>query len=216
MQAVVQFLPYIGYILAAIMILVTVHELGHFLAAKLFGMRVEKFSVGFPPKVIGKQIGETEYVIGLTPLGGYVKIAGMVDESLDTEGMASEPQPWEFRAKPVWQRIIVITAGVIFNLILAWIVFSALRFSYGEAYVPASNVQGVYVQPGSLAARMGLRTGDRIEAVGGQPLERYDDLLSRILNADELTFTVAREGRQETVTPARATSSRSSTAPGAP
>ena len=110
-------------VVGAIMILVFVHEMGHFLSAKFFKMRVDKFSVGFPPKIVGKKIGETEYVIGATPLGGYVKISGMVDESMDTDFAATEPQPWEFRAKPVWQRIIVICAGVVFNVILAAIIF---------------------------------------------------------------------------------------------
>lgn len=199
LDAILNFLPYVLYILAAIMILVFVHEMGHFLAAKLFGMRVEKFSVGFPPKVIGRKIGDTEYVIGATPLGGYVKIAGMVDESLDTENLASEPQPWEFRAKPVWQRIVVITAGVIFNMILAWVIFTALKLSYGELYVPAENVRAVYVADGSPAARMGLRTGDRIVAVGEEPLERYDDLVRRVLFADPLTVTVERAGARQTL-----------------
>lgn len=200
MDAVLNFLPYVGYILAAIMLLVTVHELGHFLAAKAFGMRVEKFSVGFPPKVVGKTVGETEYVIGATPLGGYVKISGMVDESLDTEGLTSEPQPWEFRAKPVWQRIIVIVAGVVFNVILAWIIFTALRAAYGDSYIPAANVGAVYVEPGSIADRMGLRSGDRIVSVGGERLERFNDLLPSLLTADPLTVTVARGGRDTTLT----------------
>lgn len=200
MDAVLNFLPYVGYILAAIMLLVTVHELGHFLAAKAFGMRVDKFSVGFPPKVIGKTIGDTEYVIGATPLGGYVKIAGMVDESLDTEGLASEPQPWEFRSKPVWQRIVVIVAGVVFNVILAWIIFSALKATYGDTYIPAANVGAVHVAPGSIAERMGLRSGDRLVAVGGKPLDRFDALLGRVLTADPLTVTVTRNGRDTTLT----------------
>ncbi len=200
MDAVLNFLPYVGYILAAIMLLVTVHELGHFLAAKAFGMRVEKFSVGFPPKVIGKTIGETEYVIGATPLGGYVKIAGMVDESLDTEGLSSEPQPWEFRSKPIWQRIVVIVAGVVFNVIFAWMIFTGLKMAFGEAFIPAANVKGVYVAPGSIAARMGIQSGDRITAVGGRPLDRFDDLLPRLLTADPLTVTVDRGGRDTTLT----------------
>ncbi len=195
MDAVLNFLPYVGYILAAIMLLVTIHELGHFLAAKAFGMRVEKFSVGFPPKVLSKTIGETEYVIAALPLGGYVKISGMVDESLDTDGLASDPQPWEFRSKPVWQRIVVITAGVIFNVIFAWIIFTGLKMAYGEAYIPAANIRSVYVEPGSVAARMGIESGDRLVAIGGKPLDRFDDILPRLLNADPLTVTVARGGR---------------------
>ncbi|MCH8277279.1 MAG: site-2 protease family protein, partial [Bacteroidetes bacterium] len=100
MEYLTNILSYVGWVLLAIMILVFIHELGHFLFAKLFGMRVDKFSIGFPPRVIGKKVGDTEYVIGLTPLGGYVKIAGMVDESLDSNSLQNYPEPWEFRAKP--------------------------------------------------------------------------------------------------------------------
>lgn len=195
MDFIANLLPYFFYVILAIMILVFVHEMGHFLFAKLFGMRVERFSVGFPPKLIGKWIGETEYVIGATPLGGYVKIVGMVDESMDTDALSSEPQPWEFRAKPVWQRIVVITAGVIFNMILAFIIFSVLKGIYGDRYIPAENVQGVYVSENTPAYDIGLRTGDRIVTVGGQRPERYDDLTARFMLADDLTVTVERGGQ---------------------
>lgn len=193
MDAILNFLPYVFYILLAITILVFIHELGHFLFAKLFGMRVEKFSVGFPPKVFGKKVGETEYVIGATPLGGYVKISGMVDESMDTDALASAPEPWEYRAKPIWQRAIVITGGVLFNMILAVVIFAGLRATVGEAFVPAENVQGVYVREGSLAYTMGVRTGDRILAVGDHVAERFDDLMGpALLQADPLTLTLLR------------------------
>ena len=196
MEQVLEFLPYIGWVLVAITILVFVHEMGHFLTAKMFNMRVDKFSVGFPPKIIGKTVGETEYVLGATPLGGYVKIAGMVDESLDTETMNSEPEPWEFRSKPVWQRIVVITAGVIFNVILAAIIFICLKLAYGDQYIPAENVQGIHVADSSLAHNIGFRTGDRILAVSGKKLERYGDLSGKALLADPLTFTVNRDGQE--------------------
>jgi regulator of sigma E protease len=194
MDAILNFLPYIGWVLLAIMILVFVHELGHFLFAKLFGMRVDKFSVGFPPKVIGKQVGETEYVIGLTPLGGYVKIAGMVDESLDAEELAQEPQPWEFRSNPVWQRILVITGGVLFNIILAGVIFIGLKAAYGEAYEPA--VGAVMVQEGSVASRMGLQTGDVIVGVNGKPVDVLEGLsgMEELLLADPLVIDVDRNG----------------------
>src|SRR3954465_14535796 len=111
-----------GLIMAAQMllglsILVGVHELGHMLAAKWFGMRVEKFSIGFPPKVVGFTKGETEYSIGAIPLGGFVKISGMIDESLDTQTLSHEPEPYEFRAKPAWQRLIVMMGGIIVNVV---------------------------------------------------------------------------------------------------
>lgn len=193
MDAILNFLPYIFYILLAITILVFIHELGHFLFAKLFGMRVEKFSVGFPPKVFGKKVGETEYVIGATPLGGYVKISGMVDESMDTDALNSTPEPWEYRAKPIWQRAIVITGGVLFNMILAVVIFAGLRATVGEAFIPAENVRGVFVREGSLAYTMGVRTGDRIIAIGDHTAERFDDLLGpALLQADPLTLTLVR------------------------
>lgn len=194
MDAILNFLPYIGWVLLAIMILVFVHELGHFLFAKLFKMRVDKFSVGFPPKVIGATVGETEYVLGLTPLGGYVKIAGMVDESMDTDELAQEPQPWEFRSKPVWQRILVITGGVLFNFILAAIIFIGLKSTYGEAYDPA--VGAVIVNESSVAADMGLRTGDIIAAVNGKPVDVLEGLsgMEELLLADPLIIDVERDG----------------------
>lgn len=201
MESFLEILSYIFWVVLAITILVFVHEMGHFLTAKLFKMRVDRFSVGFPPKIFGKRIGETEYVIGATPLGGYVKIAGMVDESMDTGFIESEPQPWEFRAKPVWQRIVVITAGVVFNVILAAVIFAGLKMTYGETYIPAENVEHVYVAPGSIAYEMGLRTGDRIVAVSGKRLEEYDQLETlESLLADPMTITVVRGGEEQTFT----------------
>jgi len=130
------FLSTTFFFIVAIFILVTVHELGHFLTAKLFKMRVDKFYIGFDfynMRLWSKKIGETEYGIGVFPLGGYVKIAGMVDESLDTKFEASEPQPWEFRAKPVWQRLIVLAGGVTMNLLLAAAIFIGVTYTFGES-----------------------------------------------------------------------------------
>ena len=200
MEQVLEILSYVGWVLLAITILVFVHEMGHFLTAKMFKMRVDKFSVGFPPKILGTRIGETEYVIGATPLGGYVKIAGMVDESMDTDFVQSEPQPWEFRSKPVWQRIIVITAGVFFNVLLAAAIFIGLKYAYGETYIPAENIEGLYVSDGSVAHNMGLRTGDRVLAVGGEPIERYGDIEGMALLADPLTMTISRDRETLTLT----------------
>ncbi len=187
---------YVLALLGAIMILVFVHEMGHFLAAKLFKMRVERFSVGFPPKIIGKTFGETEYVIGATPLGGYVKISGMVDESMDTDFAGSEPQPYEFRAKPVWQRIVVITAGVIFNFILAAFIYSWIAIAFGEDYIPASNVKGVHIQAGSPLYKLGIRTDDQIVAVNGEPIDRLENLLLKGVTTTSFTMTVNRSGQE--------------------
>ncbi len=185
-------------VVGAIMILVFVHELGHFLAARMFGMRVDRFSVGFPPKIASRKIGETEYVLGATPLGGYVKIAGMIDESMDSEFADSEPQPWEFRSKPLWQRAIVIAAGVTFNFILAAAIFAGLKTVYGETGYLAQQDGLVYVADSSLAAeQIGLQTGDRIVSISGVPFDP-DDLGGSIipLLADTLVFEVDRDGRR--------------------
>lgn len=194
MDFVTNILSYVGWVVLAIMILVFVHELGHFLFAKLFKMRVDKFSVGFPPKIIGKTVGETEYVIGLTPLGGYVKIAGMVDESMDTEALKSEPKEWEFRAKPVWQRMIVITAGVAFNMVLAAFVFITLKAFYGDYYLPP--VGSISVEEGTIAFDMGLRTGDNILSINGRSFDGIGPLtgLGEMLLADRFVLSVEREG----------------------
>lgn len=194
MESILNFLPYVGWVLLAIMILVLVHELGHFLFARLFGMRVDKFSVGFPPKIIGKKFGDTEYVLGLLPLGGYVKIVGMVDESLDTDHLTEEVQPWEFRAKPVWQRMLVMVGGVMFNIILAAIIFMSLTVLYGKSYFPA--IGGVKVEDGSVAYNMGLRTGDMIVAVNGKPIDSAVGIggVQELLLADPMTIDVEREG----------------------
>ncbi len=199
MELTLEVLSYIGWVLLAIMILVFVHEMGHFLFAKLFGMRVDRFSVGFPPNILKKKAGETEYAVGIVPLGGYVKIAGMVDESMDTGFVATDPEPWEFRSKPVWQRIIVITAGVVFNILLAAGIYVTMKYTGGETFIPAENVGGVYIEEGSLLYDIGLRTNDRITAINGKPLERADDIMSfDVLIADRLTITVERDGREET------------------
>ena len=186
------------WFLLAITILVFVHELGHFLTAKYFGMRVERFSIGFPPTLLGRRYGNTEYAVGATPLGGYVKISGMIDESLDTDHTEQEPEPWEFRAKPVWQRIVVISAGVVFNVILAIFIFAGIKWAEGETYIPAQNVEQVYVNEGSVAYEIGLRTGDQILEVNGQPFERFDQIAPpAIVAADSLTVTVQRDGEEK-------------------
>jgi regulator of sigma E protease len=197
MDALLDGFSYVFWVVLALGILVFVHELGHFLAARLFGMRVDAFSIGFPPVLARLKRGDTEYRLGAVPLGGYVKIAGMVDESLDEAGLASAPAPDEFRAKPVWQRVVVITAGVFFNIVLAFLIFIGLTLAYGEAYVPAENVRSVHVRDGSVAHEIGFRTGDRVVAVNGEPLERFDDVFSpQALSADPFTATVERGGAE--------------------
>src|ERR1700704_2914828 len=162
-----------GLIMAAqlilgLAILVTLHELGHFLAARAFGIRVEKFYLFFDAwgfKFFSFKKGDTEYGIGWLPLGGYVKIAGMVDESMDTEAMKQPAQPWEFRSKPAWQRLIVMLAGVTVNVLLAFLIYAMILMVWGEKKVPNNSLKnGVWVTD-SLMYEIGLRNGDKILSV---------------------------------------------------
>ena len=172
-----------GLIMAAqlilgLSILVGVHEAGHMFAAKAFGMRVEKFSIGFPPKIWGIQYGETEYSIGAIPLGGFVKITGMIDESLDTESLKAEPEPWEFRAKPAWQRLIVMMGGIIVNLITGMIIFSGLFYSQGEEIIPKESLNKHGILALDLGKEIGFQDGDKILKINGEDYDRFDDLIS--------------------------------------
>ncbi len=184
----------IGQLLLGLSILVGLHEFGHLLAAKMFGMRVEKYSIGFPPKLFGMQYGETEYSIGAIPLGGYVKIAGMVDESLDLEKLKEEPKPWEFRSKPAWQRLIVMMGGIIVNVITGILIYTGLVFTYGESYLPAREARyGIVAH--ELAKQIGLQTGDRILEINGRPFERFSDVASPdLLLGSNGYYTIEREG----------------------
>jgi regulator of sigma E protease len=199
MDWIVSFSSTILIFIAAIFILVTVHEFGHFIAAKYFKMRVNKFSIGFPPKIISWKRRSTEYVLGLTPLGGYVQIAGMIDETMDGSFIDNEPKPDEFRSKPVWQRIIVILAGVIFNMILAVVIYTGMTWNYGETVVPVRSVGGIYVEQASLADRIGLQTGDQLIGVNGEEVDYFNELFNPSAITDrDLSYLVNRNG--ETVT----------------
>lgn len=196
----IEILSTIGIFMGALMILVFIHELGHFLAAKLFGMRVERFSVGFPPRVWGFKKGDTDYCIGATPLGGYVKIAGMVDESMDNEFLEQEPQPWEYRSKPVWQRMVVITAGVIFNMILAFVIFSGMIMTNGKLVVPLENIDGLYVPEESILHEIGFRNNDKIIGVNGEEVPYFNDLVSAsALTSENLNYQIIRNGEEITI-----------------
>ena len=185
----------IAIFIAAIFILVTIHELGHFLAAKFFNMRVDKFSIGFPPKIFSFKKGETQYVLGATPLGGYVSIAGMIDESMDDEFLEQEPKEDEFRSKPVWQRMIVITAGVIFNAILAVIIYAGIAMSYGEIVIPIESVDSLFIPETSVAHDVGFRTGDRIIGINGERVEYFNDIFNPAsITGRDLSFMVVRDG----------------------
>ncbi len=183
----------IFYFIITIGILVLVHELGHFLAAKLFGMRVDIFSIGFPPRAFGRKIGETDYCISWIPIGGYVKIAGMIDESFDTEFLNHEPQPWEFRSKPIWQRMIVMAAGVIMNLLLAILIFWGINYVNGRVVIDTTEV-GIVVQQ-SNAEIAGFQQDDKIITINGKRVESWDDIQNAMYIEDmgnDLTFTILR------------------------
>ena len=185
----------VGQLLLGLSILVGLHELGHLLTAKLFGMRVEKFSIGFPPKIAGFQWGETEYSIGAIPLGGFVKIAGMVDESLDTANLSSEPQPWEFRSKPAWQRLIVMLGGIIVNVITGVIIFVALVYSNGETYFSRDQVLQHGIVAYEYGEAIGFKTGDKILDINGQAYQSIAELSSgSALLSENGYYTVDRQG----------------------
>ncbi len=176
-------------------LLIVLHELGHFIPAKLFKTRVEKFYLFFDIKfsLFKKKIGETVYGIGWLPLGGYVKIAGMIDESMDTAQMAEEPKPWEFRSKPAWQRLIIMLGGVTVNFILAVIIYIGMAYSYGDQYIPMDSLRdGIWVTEKNIGDELGVQTGDQIVAIDGEEVENFDSLLGEIINGN--TITIVRDG----------------------
>ncbi|MEQ9441857.1 MAG: RIP metalloprotease RseP [Cyclobacteriaceae bacterium] len=189
-----------GLIMAAqlilgLSILVGLHELGHLLTAKLFGMRVEQYYIGFPPKIFGFRYGETEYNLGAIPLGGFVKISGMVDESLDTKTLSEEPEPWEFRSKPAWQRLIVMMGGIIVNVITGIIIFIFLTYQFGDTYIPRQEVLNNGIVAYDLGEEIGLKTGDKVLKVNGEEYVSFSDLTSAdVLLADNAYYTVERDG----------------------
>ncbi len=186
----------IGQLLLALSILVIIHEFGHYITAKWFGCRVEKFYLFFDPwfSVFKKKVGETEYGIGWLPLGGYVKIAGMIDESMDKEQLAKPPQSWEFRSKPAWQRLIIMLAGVIMNILLAFVIYAFILMVWGDKKIPSASMKyGIHVVDSTLY-KYGLRNGDKILAVDGNEINDYEKLRLRTLLGKQLT--VERAGQK--------------------
>lgn len=188
----------LAQLLLSISILVAVHEMGHLLAAKYFGMRVEQFSIGFPPKIVSFKKGDTEYAISAIPLGGYVKISGMIDESLDTEAMKQEPKPWEFRSKPAWQRLIVMLGGIIVNVLVGILIFIGITYFFGDSYLLKDkiNENGGFVV-GAAGESIGLQTGDRIVKINGHDYRYFQELVDpNNLLADNASYTVERNGQE--------------------
>ncbi len=159
-------------------------------------MRVESYSIGFPPKLFSFRYGETEYMISAIPLGGYVKISGMIDESMDTDHLKSEPQPWEFRAKPAWQRLLVMLGGIIFNVILGLGIFIALAFANGENYYTLEEVNKHGIYAGELGEMIGFRTGDRVVGMNGKPIQKFNDVYNpEFLLEEGNTYNLRRDGK---------------------
>ena len=191
-----------GQLILALAILVTFHELGHYLAARAFGIRVEKFYLffdAFGKKLFSFKKGDTEYGIGWLPIGGYVKISGMIDESVDTEQMKSEPQPWEFRSKPAWQRFIVMIGGIVVNLILGYVFYLVVLLGFQKDYVTMDTVNQHGIIVGPVAEAIGFEEGDKLISLNGETHKRFRDYssLEAMFGGD---MVVERDGEQKTIT----------------
>jgi regulator of sigma E protease len=182
--------------LLSLSILVMLHELGHFIFARLFKTRVEKFYIFFNPwfALFKKKIGETEYGIGWLPLGGYVKISGMIDESLDKEQLKRSPQPWEFRSKPAWQRLLIMIGGVLVNFLLALFIYATTLYIWGDQYLPTQNLKyGIMCD--SLALRMGLQNGDKIVSLDNKEVEKFNMVVHDMIVNKAASIQVERNGQ---------------------
>jgi len=185
--------------LLSLSLLIILHELGHFIPAKLFKTRVEKFYLFFDVKysLLKKKIGETEYGIGWLPLGGYVKISGMIDESMDKEQMALPPQPWEFRSKPAWQRLIIMLGGVTVNFILAFLIYIGMAYAYGDLYISNDAVKdGIWVM-NPVLEKAGLHTGDKIISIDGNKVDRFESVSEKVMMSKNIV--VNRGGNVEQI-----------------
>jgi regulator of sigma E protease len=192
-------------LILSLSILIVLHELGHFVPSKLFGIRVHKFYLFFdflfPFSNVGnfalfkKKIGDTEYGLGWFPFGGYVQIAGMADETQDAETLSSsEPQPWEFRSKPAWQRLIIMIGGVTVNMVLAMVIFAGLLWKYGEEFLPMKNMTNGVMIVDSLGYEMGLQQGDKIVFIDKEPAGNFEEFTKDLVLNDAKTITVDRQG----------------------
>lgn len=179
----------IGQLLLSLSILIVLHELGHFVFARLFKTRVEKFYLFFNPwfSIFKLKKGDTEYGIGWLPLGGYVKISGMIDESMDKEQLKLPPQPHEFRSKKSWQRLLIMLGGVIVNFVLAFIIYSLILFKWGETYLPNENLtDGLWVTDSVMVRAVGLQTGDKVVSINGEEIERYEQIVRKMIKGGEM------------------------------
>ncbi len=185
-------------LILSLSILVVVHEFGHFFAAKIFKTRVEKFYLFFNPwfSIFKFNYKGTEYGMGWLPLGGYVKISGMIDESMDKEAMKKPPQPWEFRSKPAWQRLIIMLGGVFMNVILAIVIYIGLLSFYGETYLPTTEANKYGIRPDSLAMEMGFQSGDKILSLDGEYIENFQRIPVNLILNEAKTAQVIRDGKE--------------------
>lgn len=178
----------VAQILFILSVLVILHEFGHYITAKMFKVRVEKFylfmDAGF--SLVKKKIGETEWGIGWLPLGGYVKLSGMIDESMDTEQMNQEPQPWEFRSKPAWQRLIIMLGGIIVNVILAWLIFTIMYATVGQKFIATEKIQENGLAFGEVGQKAGFKNGDKIISVDGQFQPSFNRMTLDVLLGDKV------------------------------
>jgi regulator of sigma E protease len=189
-----------GQLILSLSILIILHEAGHFIPARLFKIRVEKFYLFFDPwfSLFKHKRGETEYGLGWLPLGGYVKISGMVDESMDKEQMKQEPQPWEFRAKPAWQRLIVMLGGVTVNILLGFLIYTMISLVWGVTTLPMANAKYGITCDSTL--HLGLKNGDKILALDGKPAKDFNSLRKTILLDKPRTMDIERDGVKQTIT----------------
>lgn len=188
-----------GQLLLGLSILIILHEAGHFFAARAFGIRVEKFYLFFDAwgfKLFSFNYKGCEYGIGWLPLGGYVKISGMIDESMDTEQLSGPPQPWEFRSKPAWQRLIVMLGGVTVNIVLGIFIFWMLTLKNGETFIPNDKLTDG-IAPGLIGKQIGLQNGDRITEVNGKPVVRFEELISSKVLLGNTDLKVIRNGNAQ-------------------
>jgi len=185
-------------LILSLSILVIVHEFGHFIAAKVFKTRVEKFYLFFNPwfSIFKFNYKGTEYGLGWLPLGGYVKISGMIDESMDKEQMKQPPQPWEFRSKPAWQRLIIMLGGVFMNVVLAILIYITMLSFYGEEYLPTAEVNKYGITADSLAQEMGFRNGDKIISLDGKYIDNFQKIPMDLILNEAKTATVIRNGEK--------------------
>jgi regulator of sigma E protease len=190
------------YLILSLSILVILHEFGHYITARWFKCRVEKFYLFFNPwfSIFKKKIGETEYGIGWLPLGGYVKISGMIDESMDKDALKLPPQPYEFRSKPAWQRLIIMLGGIIVNVLLAFLIYAMVLFIWGEKKVPVSSLKyGISFSDSSLMSQLTFQNGDNIVAIDGKPIEDYGDIIKQLVLVNH-TVTVIRDSKELNIT----------------